>query len=196
MVASAYVSRDGALAVTAGDLMTSAPETAIAARLVVDDTPQAEQPDEQATLFLVASSGGHLLEMLSLRRAWERHERVWVTFATQDAVDLLEGEGVIWAFHPTNRNLRNLVRNLLLAWRTLRRERPDALFSTGAGIAVPFIWIAWLLRIPTTYVESLTRIHRLSLSGRLVYPVSSHFYVQWPELTKQYPRAQYWGRIL
>jgi hypothetical protein len=47
---------------------------------------------------------------------------------------------------------------------------------------VPFAWLARLHGIPTVYVESLTRIDGLSLSGRLIAPVATRLYGQWPEL--------------
>jgi hypothetical protein len=47
---------------------------------------------------------------------------------------------------------------------------------------VPFAWIGKLLRIPSIYVESVTRIEGLSLSGRLIKPVAARMYAQWPEL--------------
>ena len=147
-------------------------------------------------LCLVASSGGHLLQLVSLRAAWEAHERFWVTFPKDDAQVLLEGEQVVWAHHPTNRNLKNLLKNLLLAWRLLRQKRPDAVISTGAGVAVPFLWVGRLLGIKGVYIESLTRIQHLSLSGKLVYPVAHRFVVQWPELARRYPRAIYGGRVV
>lgn len=147
-------------------------------------------------LCLVVSSGGHLLQLVSLKAAWEAHERFWVTFRKDDAQALLEGERIIWAYHPTNRNLKNFLRNLWLAWRILRRERPDAIISTGAGVAVPFLWIGRLLGMRTIYVESLSRIERLSLSGKLVYPVVDRFFVQWPELLARYPKATYAGQVV
>ena len=45
---------------------------------------------------------------------------------------------------PTNRSLRALASNLRLAWRVVRRERPDAILSTGAGLAVPFFLVGKL----------------------------------------------------
>ena len=147
-------------------------------------------------LCLVASSGGHLMQLVSLRAAWEAHERFWVTFLKEDARTLLEGERVMWAHHPTNRNLKNLAKNLWLAWCVLRRERPDAIISTGAGVAVPFLWVGRLLGVRTIYIESLSRIERLSLSGKLVYPIVHRFFVQWPELVACYPRAVYGGQVL
>ena len=147
-------------------------------------------------LCLVASSGGHLLQLVSLKAAWEGRERFWVTFPKDDARVLLTGERVIWAFHPTNRNVKNLIKNLWLAWRVLRSERPGAIISTGAGVGVPFLWMGRLLGIRTIYIESLTRVWDLSLSGKLVYPIVHRFFVQWPELAARFPKAVYQGRVL
>lgn len=147
-------------------------------------------------LCLVASSGGHLMQLVRLRSAWEGHERFWVTFEKEDAKTLLEGERVVWAHHPTNRHVPNLLRNLVLAWRLLKKEKPDAVLSTGAGVGVPFIWLGRLLGIRTVFIESLTRIQDLSLSGKLAYPVVDRFFVQWPELSFRYRRGVFGGRVL
>lgn len=120
--------------------------------------------------------------MLCLRQFWSACEHLWVTFDTPDAASLLAGERVEYAVHPTNRNVLNMLRNACRAWTLLRRERPDAVVSTGAGVAVPFLLVAKLLGIHTVYVESITRIEELSLSGRMVRPFVDEFLVQWPEL--------------
>jgi UDP-N-acetylglucosamine:LPS N-acetylglucosamine transferase len=95
-------------------------------------------------VLLVCSSGGHFKGLLQLRPFWERHERRWVTFDTPTTRAALSGETVAWAHSPTNRNLPNLIRNALLAWRLLGRDRPDLVLSTGAGVAVPFLVLARL----------------------------------------------------
>ncbi|RMH04094.1 MAG: UDP-N-acetylglucosamine--LPS N-acetylglucosamine transferase [Planctomycetota bacterium] len=145
-------------------------------------------------LALVTSTGGHLLEMVNLRPAWEKHERFWVTFPLEDARTLLQDERVIWAHHPTNRSIKNLIRNLFLAWRVLRRERPDVVISTGAGVAVPFLWIGKLLGMKTVYLECITRIQSISLAGRLILPVVDKFYGQWEEIAALHPKIDYEGR--
>ena len=68
-----------------------------------------------ADLLLVCSSGGHLQQLLALRDAWDAYSHVWVTFDKSDARSLLDGERVVYAHWPTNRSLRNLFRNLLVA---------------------------------------------------------------------------------
>lgn len=150
---------------------------------------------KRGRLLLVCSSGGHLLQLHELRAAWETFPRTWVTFDKSDARSLLRDERVVHAFGPTNRNIPNLLRNLRLAWRMIRRDRPAAILTTGAGVAVPFAWVARLHGIPTIYVESFTRIERLSLSGRLIAPVATRLYGQWPELAQNAPRVRFAGNL-
>ena len=146
-------------------------------------------------VLLVCSSGGHLLQLVSLREAWDGFGRAWVTFDKSDARSLLQGETVYFAHGPTNRNVPNLMRNLFLAWRLLRRLRPKVVLTTGAGVAVPFAWIGRLLGARVVYVESFTRIDEPSLSCRLIAPVAARLYVQWPELAAVLPRARYVGSV-
>ncbi|MFO7610141.1 MAG: PssD/Cps14F family polysaccharide biosynthesis glycosyltransferase [Candidatus Krumholzibacteriia bacterium] len=145
---------------------------------------------------LVCSSGGHFTELYRLHDAWRDHDRFWVTFDSPDTRSLLAGEQVLFAASPTNRDLCNLLRNLVLAWRVLGRERPAAMISTGAGVAVPFLLAARLRGVPTIYVESLSRVHTLSLTGRAAYRLADEFLVQWPELAARLPHARYAGRVL
>lgn len=146
-------------------------------------------------ICLVCSAGGHFLELFSLKPLWEKHDRFWVTFSRPDTRFMLRDEKVYGAYAPTNRNLKNLARNSGLAARLLAREKPDVVISTGAGVAVPFLYLGRLAGAETIYIESLTRINDLSLTGRLVYPVVHRFFVQWPELAGRYPRARYAGRV-
>jgi len=146
---------------------------------------------ERPHALLVGSAGGHLAQLMRLEPWWEGCDRTWVTFDKPDAQSLLAGESVIWAFHPTTRNIPNLVRNFWLALRHVRRLRPDIVVSTGAAVAVPFFVVARLLRIPTVYVEVFDRIDSPTLSGRLCRPIATRFCVQWPE-----QQALYRGSIV
>jgi UDP-N-acetylglucosamine:LPS N-acetylglucosamine transferase len=108
----------------------------------------------------------------------EQHDRKWVTFEKLDSQSLLAGESVTWAHHPTTRNLRNLARNLGLAWRLLRSYRPDLVVSSGAGVAFPFFLLARLFGRKTVYVEVYDRIDSAIMTGRLCYPLSNLFLLQ------------------
>jgi UDP-N-acetylglucosamine:LPS N-acetylglucosamine transferase len=135
--------------------------------------------------------------MFCLRDFWGDKERLWVTFPTSDARYLLQSEQeVYWAAYPTTRNIPNLLRNLWLAMRVLRRSRPDMILTTGAGVAAPFVWLGRLLGIPTVFVESITRITELSLTARMLRPFATRMLVQWPELVQKYPGVEHHGRIV
>jgi beta-1,4-N-acetylglucosaminyltransferase len=136
------------------------------------------------------------MQLRLLDGAWRGRRRVWVTHRHEDALSLLAEEDVVFAHGPTTRSALNLVRNLVLAWRVVRRTRPRVMLTTGAGVAVPFAWIARLHGAKVVYVESLTRIEQPSLSCRLIAPVASRIYVQWPELIRAVPRARFVGSLL
>lgn len=148
-------------------------------------------------VLLVGSSGGHLTQLWSLRPWWQKLDRTWVTFDTPDAVSLLDGEErVVWAHHPTTRNVRNLLLNLGLAWRMLRRERPDLVVTTGAGVALPFFALARLRRIPTVYIEVFDRIDSSTLTAKLCQPFTTLNCVQWDEQRELFPDASVIGALL
>jgi beta-1,4-N-acetylglucosaminyltransferase len=150
---------------------------------------------EGVDLLLVCSSGGHLLQLCALRQAWEDLDRAWVSFDKSDVRSLLADERVVHAHGPTNRNIGNLLRNGILAVKLIHELRPRAVLTTGAGVAVPFAWVARLYGARVVYVESMTRIEAPSLSMRMIAPVASRLYVQWPELAPRVRRARFAGRV-
>src|SRR5690606_11348915 len=93
-------------------------------------------------VLFVCSGGGHLMQLYRLRAWWEAHDRHWVTFEQPDAVSLLDGEKVTWAYHPTTRNIPNLIRNLWLALRLLPRYRPDVIINTGTVVTISYIQLS------------------------------------------------------
>ena len=147
-------------------------------------------------VLLACSTGGHLAQLMALKQWWSQHDPIWVTFDKVDARSLLAGQEVLWAHHPTTRNIPNLLRNFVLAWRVLRRQRFDVIISNGAGVAVPFFWLSRLFGIVTVYVEVYDRIDLPTLTGRLCAPATDLFLLQWPEQQAQYRRGIVVGKIL
>ena len=147
-------------------------------------------------VLLVCSPGGHALQLTLLRQAWEGRSHAWVTLQRDDTSTLLSDERRYYACGPTTRNLPNLLRNLRLARRLISVLRPRVIVTTGAGIAVPFAWIGRLYGSKVVYVESLTRIESPSVSCRLIGPVASRVYAQWPELARSLSRARFVGSVL
>ncbi len=147
-------------------------------------------------VMLVSTQGGHLAHLVALRDWWERWDRLWVCPDSPDVVDRLAEERVVTSYSPTTRNLINLLRNSVLAFRLLRRERPSLLVSAGAGVAVPFFVAAWLLRIPTVFIEVYDRVDSPTMTGRLCGPFTTRRIVQWDTQLDFYPDAHLVGPLL
>ncbi|WP_415671366.1 UDP-N-acetylglucosamine--LPS N-acetylglucosamine transferase, partial [Streptococcus pneumoniae] len=107
---------------------------------------------------LVGSSGGHLTHLYLLKPFWKDRERFWVTFDKEDARSILENEIFYPCYYPTNRNLKNLIKNTILAFKILRKERPDIIVSSGAAVAVPFFYLGKIFGAKTVYIEVFDRI--------------------------------------
>lgn len=146
-------------------------------------------------ICLVGSSGGHLAQLYLLKPFWQDHDRFWVTFDKEDARSLLRGERMYPCYFPSNRSLKAFVINTVRAFRILPKERPDLIVSTGAAPAVPFFYIGKLFGAKTVYIEVFDRIDAPTLSGRLCYPVTDRFIVQWEEMKRVYPGAINLGSI-
>ena len=151
---------------------------------------------KEIKVCLVGSSGGHLTHLYMLKPFWKDKERFWVTFDKADAQSLLEGEKMYPCYFPTNRNIKNLIKNTFLAIKILRKEKPDLIVSSGAAVAVPFFWLGKILfGAKTIYIEVFDRIDKSTLTGKLVYPVTDKFIVQWDEMKDVYKKSENLGSI-
>ena len=150
---------------------------------------------ENIKVCLVGSSGGHLTHLYMLKSFWQDKDRFWVTFDKEDALSLLKEEKMYTCYYPTNRNLKNLIKNTFLAIKVLSKEKPDLIISSGAAVAVPFFYIGKLLGAKLIYIEVFDRIDKPTMTGKMVYPIVDRFIVQWEEQKKVYPKAINLGSI-
>lgn len=155
----------------------------------------AKDSSQGPKVCLVGSSGGHLIQLYMCKPFWKDMNRFWVTFDKEDARSLLKDETMYPCYYPTNRSLKALIINTAIAWKILRKERPELIISSGAAVAVPFFYLGKLFGAKLVYIEIFDRIDKPTLTGRLVYPISDAFIVQWEEQIKVYPKAINLGSI-
>jgi UDP-N-acetylglucosamine:LPS N-acetylglucosamine transferase len=139
-------------------------------------------------ICLVSSPGGHLAELEMLAADLETEELLLVTVKSPHSASVMPDVHRRY-IRRIERNPVNLLLNTLQALFVLIAEKPDAVLSTGAGDALPLMFIASGLGIPVVFIESLARIHSLSLTGRLICRWANLTVVFWPPLRKAYPRA-------
>jgi len=136
-------------------------------------------------LCLVCSAGGHLVELQQLSKIYKDREHFFMTFKRHDSEYISKNERVYFIKDP-ERNPVSLAINFLQSLYILLKERPDAVITTGAGVAVIPCYIAKLLGKKVIYIESLCRISEPSLSGEIVYRIADLFLVQWAQLKSKY----------
>ncbi len=142
---------------------------------------------------LACSAGGHLTELLQIKKAFEDYERFFVTFRREDTINFEER---VYFVEDPKRNLLKLVKNIFQAARILLVERPNVIITTGAGVVVPLCYVGKLLGTRIIYIESFARIDSASLSGKLIYPIADLFFVQHRSLLGKYgKKAQYGGSV-
>ncbi len=152
--------------------------------------------DAPVKICLVASAGGHLSQLLKIVPAVAGYEAVVIT--TSEAVrDNLTRLGPVHVVGECNRqHILQLIRVFLACARILRREKPDVVLSTGAAAGCLCCFLGKLRGARVVWVDSITNVNRLSLSGRLVRHIADLFLVQWAELIQKYRGVEYVGTIV
>jgi UDP-N-acetylglucosamine--N-acetylmuramyl-(pentapeptide) pyrophosphoryl-undecaprenol N-acetylglucosamine transferase len=140
------------------------------------------------TVLLPASPGGHLDELEPIAAAFSDQQRVWITMRSPRG-EALERRGEQVRYLPEyGRGARAQGRLWRAALALVTRERPRLVVTTGAGATVPVCFAARARGSALFYVETSARIKAPSMTGRLVGPIATRTFVQWPELTRYYRR--------
>lgn len=145
-----------------------------------------------------ASSGGHMTELAALlahRSLWPLQPSLFVSSLALGSNSILPGVpsrviGECDRNQPA-KAIATLFRSLAVAWR----ERPDLVVTTGSLPLAIFSLVCRLFGARIVWIDSISQIDRISVSGRLVKPFAFRFFVQWPELAERYPGTIYAGEL-
>ena len=155
-------------------------------------------------LLLLLGEGGHTKEMLRLAGllgAGYRYSYVLVSDDEVSAGKIAIPGPIYHIIRPRDKvhhALRDALKTALCGLQALvvlLCSRPDAIITTGPSVAVPVCAVARLLHVKVIFVETGSRIHALSTTGRIVYRFADLFLVQWEELLQSCPKAIYAGRL-
>jgi len=154
------------------------------------------EKSKKLRICLVASAGGHLSQLLKLAHCWCEHQTFCVTTANVAGAKL-GSTGRVYVVGECNRE--HPIRVLLVLVRCLSimlREKPDVVLSTGAAAGCILCFIGKLMRAKIVWLDSITNVRNVSLSGRMVRYIADLFLVQWPHLAQEYKSAEYVGAVV
>lgn len=151
-------------------------------------------------VIFVASSGGHLAEILKLESLYNNYEYLLVTEQTTLTKNLKEKYNVEFLKYGPNKNilkyLYTVIYNTFKCIKIACKFKPDTVVSTGAQIGGIMCLMCKLRGAKVIYIESVAKIESLSVTGKNIYPFADKFYVQWEGLAKKHKKAEYLGRLI
>jgi UDP-N-acetylglucosamine:LPS N-acetylglucosamine transferase len=152
-------------------------------------------------LLVAASAGGHANDLSALlERAdtmWPQRPSVYVTTSNVRA-DKFRKEGMrVYVVREADR--RTPISAVVATVQTLRviaRERPDVIITTGAmPMAILCVW-GRLFGAKIAWVDCLSQVDTLSLSGRVIRALAHLTLTQWPEVATRFRKVEYAGEVL
>ncbi|HBG28276.1 MAG: hypothetical protein A2Y10_03180 [Planctomycetes bacterium GWF2_41_51] len=147
-------------------------------------------------ICLAASAGGHLNQLLKLAKCWNNYNTFFIT--TSDVVQTkLSKHGKVYIVCECNR--QHLLKSLVALFHCIKiilKEKPDVVISTGAAVGCITCMLGKITGAKIIWIDSITNIEKLSLSGRMVRPFANLFLAQWKQLSEQYVNVNYAGTLI
>jgi len=153
------------------------------------------------SLLFISSTGGHLEEMLQLSPMFKNYDYHIVTEKTKsniylkdkykDKVDYLVYGTKFHIFSYPFKLLYNCFKSLFIYFK----YSPDYIITTGTHTAGPMCCIGKIFGSKVIYIETFANMVTKTSTGKLIYPISDLFVVQWDSMKKLYPNSVVGGWI-
>lgn len=146
-------------------------------------------------VLFVASTGGHLNELMQLQSMFDKYDFNLITEKTKSNLWLKDKykNKVYFLTYGTKDHMLSYPFKLL--WNCIKsvylffKIHPDYIVTTGVHTAGPICLISKFFGTKIIFIETFANISTKTVTGKLLYPVSDLFIVQWQSMLKEYPNA-------
>ena len=155
-------------------------------------------------VMFISSTGGHLDELLQLKKMFENYDYTIVTEKTKSNLNLKDKyknkvHFLTYGTYTTKRKAIiypfKLLYNCFKSLFIYIKIRPKYIISTGSHTAGPMCCIGKIFGSKIIYIETFANSESRSKAGRLIYKFADLFIVQWESMLKLYPKATFGGWI-
>ena len=134
-------------------------------------------------VMLVASSGGHWVQLNKLLPAFESCEKVFVT--TESKYQSSVGDDKLLLVPDASRwNKIKLMWLALVTFKHVVTVRPDVVVTTGAAPGYFAVVFAKKLGVTTIWLDSIANVDELSMSGKMAGKYADLWLTQWEHLAR------------
>ena len=151
--------------------------------------------------MFIASTGGHLTELLQLKELFKYYDYHIVTEKTSSNLALKNEykNKINYVIYGTKDHkftyLFKLLFNCFIELSIYIKVRPKYIISTGAHIAGPMCCIGKIFGSKIIFIETFANSTTKTITGKMVYKFADLFIVQWESMLKLYPKAKYFGGL-
>lgn len=152
-------------------------------------------------VLFISSTGGHLKELLQLKKIFGKYDSYLITEKTDSTKKLKDEykEKMGYMVFGTKDHMLTypfkLLANCFISVYYFIKIRPKYIVTTGTHTAGPICYLGKIFGSKIIYIETMANINRKTQTGRLIYPIADLFIVQWKSMLKIYPKAVYGGFI-
>ena len=153
------------------------------------------------TIVFIASTGGHLEELLQLSKMFDKYDYHLITEKTKsnEYLEKLYKNRVDYLLYGTKYHILSypfkLIFNCFKSLILYLKYSPDYIVTTGTHTAGPMCCIGKIFGSKVIYIETFANITNKTVTGKLVYKFADHFIVQWKSMLDLYENAEYGGWI-
>ena len=145
-------------------------------------------------IFAVASIGGHWVQLLRIARQMEKDYEVVYLCTHPKCATMVEGQKFYLMEDYSRWDAWKMVPAFFKLLGIVRREKPEAIMTTGAAPGLMCLLAGKVLGKKTIWVDSIANVQHLSASGRIASKFVSKVYTQWKDLAT--PKVAFAGNIL
>jgi hypothetical protein len=134
-------------------------------------------------VLAISSGGGHWVQLLRLRPAFEGCDVTYATVREGYRADV--GEAEFRLIPDSNRSTkRALIRSAFAILLLLMREKPDVVITTGAAPGYFGVRLGKWLGARVIWLDSVANAEELSMSGEKAGSFVDLWLTQWPHLAR------------
>lgn len=152
-------------------------------------------------VLFIASTGGHLDELMQLKKMFDKYNYYIVTEKTKSNLNLKNKykNKISYLVYGTKDHMLTypfkLLYNCFKSLYIYLKFRPKYIVSTGAHTAGPMCCIGKIFGSKIIYIETFANSKTKSATGSIVYKFADLFIVQWEDMLELYPKAKFGGWI-
>lgn len=147
-------------------------------------------------ILVIASAGGHLIQLHRLKPAYAKFDYVVVTNRSLKGSQMFADASDSFVVTDCNLNTKlKLLKVFFELFAIVLKSKPDAIITTGAAPGLVAILVGKILIKKIIWIDSIANAEKLSSAGTVAKRLTKFCYSQWPDVAKE-NKIGYIGKVI